>query len=609
MQRPQRVRKKTFKASDSQLNAASVSAIADSRVAKKRKLHALQPVPAEQVAAPEILVDPLPNYQPPLRLQPFSSRPRIRPQSPIKAFQIFLTHEIVKIIVANTNSYADDHREAADSANTPRSRPWRPTRASEMWRYIGCLIYMGIHIEKERGDYWQDSHRLGVYLSRTRFEQIHRYFTIRDGSVYPPFPNENFTWHLEPVATKIRLSYQQNWSPGSHLTIDESMIPYRGRSEHTVKMKNKPISEGYKVWVLADHGYIWSFLWYSCTIGTEGIHKKQGLLVDLPIPFRPVRLASTFATVIRLAQQLRIDPVFPRVHCLFLDNLFLNQDVCLTLLALNIACMGTTRKNAIGISPKLITMKQQNRGLVWNSASAEIKEGVLQFLWQDNNTVLGMTTAYSLHQTIWRERKRPALTSTNAHIVRPVFGDAVKKWLQIPLAIDEYNHGMNGVDRANQLQRSYTTHRPQVYRTWHPQWHWLLDTCATNAFLMLNNGQEDKDLSHRAHHDFQEDLALGLLTIPDDGPEQVAETIQTGPQPVPRWRTLPSCKRCEWCREHPANSAPRAKRRKVLAEIVNGVSEAHLPQSRAACGCHGVALCRKGDCWDLYHTQIAETSQ
>ena len=149
----------------------------------------------------------------------------------------------------------------------------------------------------------------------------------------------------------------------SHLAIDESMMPYRGNSSHTVKMKNKPISEGYKVWVRGDQGYVWYFLWYSCVTGTESIPKK-GQLVNLPVPFRPVHLASTFATVIQLAAQLR------------------------------------------------------------SSGAA----------------VLGMTTAYSLDQTIWRERKRPALTSTNAHIVRPVFGDAVKKWLEIPLAIDEYNH-------------------------------------------------------------------------------------------------------------------------------------------------------------------------
>ena len=366
MQRPTRVRRQTFKALDSQSNALSVDEIADTRVAKKRKLHALQPVPVEKVAAPEILVNPLPNYQPPLRLIPFASRLRIHPQSPIEAFQIFLTQENVATIVSNTNSYAENDREATRPPAI-RGRAWQPTTASEIWRYIGCLLYMGIHIEKERRDYWQESrrlgaHRLGVFLSLTRFEQIHRYFTIRDGSVSPPSRDDEFTWHLEPVATKIREACQQNWSPGSHLAIDESMIPYRGRSNHTVKMKNKPIPEGYKVWVLAEQGYIWSFLWYSAVTGTEGIPKK-GDLIDLPVPFRSIRHATTFATVIRLAQHLPVNPVFPRVHCLFLDNLFLNHDVCFTLLALNIACMGTTRKNAQGISPRLVAMKEQNQGL------------------------------------------------------------------------------------------------------------------------------------------------------------------------------------------------------------------------------------------------------
>jgi hypothetical protein len=95
---------------------------------------------------------------------------------------------------------------------------------------------------------------------------------------------------------------------------------------------------------------------------TERIPKK-GQLINLPIPFRPVHLATTFATVIKLAAQLRLsdtESVVPRVHCLFLDNLFLNQDVCLALLALNMVCMGTTRKNAHGMSSRLVAMKNQN---------------------------------------------------------------------------------------------------------------------------------------------------------------------------------------------------------------------------------------------------------
>jgi hypothetical protein len=61
----------------------------------------------------------------------------------------------------------------------------------------------------------------------------------------------------------------------------------------------------------------------------------------------------------------------------------------------------------------------------------------------------------------------------------------------------------------------------------------------------------------------------------------------------------------------PRNSesgAPRAKRRKVLAEVTNGANQAsqgYIPKTRAVCGCHGIALCRKSDFWDLYHSQLA----
>jgi hypothetical protein len=171
-----------------------------------------------------------------------------------------------------------------------------------------------------------------------------------------------------------------------------------------------------------------------------------------------------------------------------------------------------------------------------------------------------MTTAYSLDQSVWRERKRPALTSTNAYIVWPVFGDAVNKWLEIPLVIDEYNHGMNSVDQANQLRRNYTVHRPQIYRTWHPQWYWLIDTSAINGSLMTVG--RDEDIGHRGHHKYQETLIMELLNTLNDRSVQV-------PEPYPRWRLLPRPTKCVWCREHQGSAAPRARRRKVLAEVVN----------------------------------------
>ena len=115
--------------------------------------------------------------------------------------------------------------------------------------------------------------------------------------------------------------------------------------------------------------------------------------------------------------------------------------------------MGTTRKNAKGIPKQLLDLKEHNRALVWNSCISILVNSVLCFLWQDNNAMLGITTAYSLHVLIKRLRTRPSTTSTNADIVLPVFGDLKKKELEIPYAIDEYNHYMNGVDRNNQLRK------------------------------------------------------------------------------------------------------------------------------------------------------------
>jgi hypothetical protein len=164
---------------------------------------------------------------------------------------------------------------------------------------------------------------------------------------------------------------------------------------------------------------------------------------------------------------------------------------------------------------------------------------------------------------------------------------------------------MNGVDRANHIRQSYTIHRPQNYRTWRPQWYWLLDTSATNAYFMTVKPK--KDTQHRAHRKFRENLTMQLLSVTDDGPEQAAEQAEAGPQAVPQWRPLGKQSYCRYCLSHKDQAAPR-KKRKVLGEDPNAANRAsrpYVPQTTSSCACHGIPLCRKSDCWALYHSEIA----
>ena len=133
-------------------------------------------------------------------------------------------------------------------------------------------------------------------------------------------------------------------------------------------------------------------------------------------------------------------------------------------MALNIGCLGTTRKNAAGIPQPLLDAKDVKQGLVWNSIIAMQAGWTLSFIWQDNNAVLGIITAFSVYKekdSVERLRKRPKFTSINARIVRPVFGNKFTKRLRIPNIIDVYNYGINRIDTANQLRTAFTYYRPR----------------------------------------------------------------------------------------------------------------------------------------------------
>jgi hypothetical protein len=83
-----------------------------------------------------------------------------------------------------------------------------------------------------------------------RYQQIMRYFHVSP----PPLPKitQPYTtapWYmkLEPLASLLRKKFQAYVILGQNVSFDEMIVPYSGRSRHTLKMPNKPVSEGFKV--------------------------------------------------------------------------------------------------------------------------------------------------------------------------------------------------------------------------------------------------------------------------------------------------------------------------------------------------------------------------
>src|SRR2546423_7036574 len=96
------------------------------------------------------------------------------------------------------------------------------------------------------------------YISYFYFQQIKRYFHIS----LPPVSNNPIylpikLWYIKLALLYILLQkhFQKYTILGQNISFDEMMVLFTGWSRHTLKMKNKPISEGFKLWALCDHGY------------------------------------------------------------------------------------------------------------------------------------------------------------------------------------------------------------------------------------------------------------------------------------------------------------------------------------------------------------------
>jgi hypothetical protein len=89
---------------------------------------------------------------------------------------------------------------------------------------------------------------------------------------------DSIWWHkVEPLCGRFRKACTEYYMPSDSVSIDKSMICCFGHSMHTYKMPNKPISQGYKLYALADYGYVWYWIWASRAKSMVEVVKEEGL--------------------------------------------------------------------------------------------------------------------------------------------------------------------------------------------------------------------------------------------------------------------------------------------------------------------------------------------
>jgi hypothetical protein len=527
---------------------------------------------------------------------------------PLALLDLFIPPERFTTIAENTNLYAIAHNAPTKPTPTNR-RYWRPTNENEIHVLFGIFIYMSVHREPNHTIYWETSkpkldgpnHTIPQHMSLNRYENLRRYLHLSP----PKNPNsqteteeeeekeEEWWWRLDPLFTVFRTACQTCLIPGTAVAIDEIMVRFHGRSSDTCKMPKKPIKQGYKIFVLADDGYVWHFQLSSKQFGIGELSK-----VD--------ELTATGSMVLQMARLL---PKIPNSHyILYLDNYSTSIPLFSTLQKENIGAAGTRRPSGTDFPALLIVLRRNwPSKLEWGTTIADIVDDVLCIGWQDNNFVLGLSTVHTVHEAsswVTSKRNRPSETSTNAITAREVFGDLPFMNLDIPAFINDYNHNMNSVDLANQHRQPYNTQRI-AYRTWIPLLHWILDQAAINAYkiAIISKTLPKNKLSHLK---FQRRLYQRLLDyskLMDHQPLQLQLWKEPGPH---NWVVRPVRQRCAMCTEEERLKEILIQHKDRRTALLKGITNSqvkNINKSQSGCGFCDIALCKTGSCFQDWHSQ------
>jgi len=133
---------------------------------------------------------------------------------------------------------------------------------------------MDCHPEYTREQYWKTSRlspshdTLYTAISRDQFKQTNRFFHVwKDPKPITPVtrtksatttarPNEK----VNEIACYLSERFQRYWIPHRDVAVDEYIEGFTGRSKDTLIIRSKPNPEGYKIWIIADRGYVIGFL-------------------------------------------------------------------------------------------------------------------------------------------------------------------------------------------------------------------------------------------------------------------------------------------------------------------------------------------------------------
>lgn len=134
---------------------------------------------------------------------------------------------------------------------------WRNLDQDEIMAYIGLLIVAGVDRSSKRNynEFFIRLRGMPIFratMSRDRFKSILRFIRFDDKDTRSIRRTHDKLAPIRDVFELINKNLRKHYAPGKNMTVDEQLIPFRGRCSFKQYLPSKPDKYGMKVFWLCD---------------------------------------------------------------------------------------------------------------------------------------------------------------------------------------------------------------------------------------------------------------------------------------------------------------------------------------------------------------------
>jgi hypothetical protein len=372
---------------------------------------------------------------------------------PITYFRRFFPQELIRLIVEQTKIYA--FQEGSNFE----------TDHDEIEQYLGILLRMGLVSMPRYRMYWSNELRfppVADVIGRNRFFDLNRYLHFSDNSKVVKKRDDPEYDRFSKVRPMLNIIQQACLAiePEEKMSVDEQIIPYKGKNSLRQYLPKKPKKWGFKVIARCGvSGLTYDFLMYVGKAPT--VQKSCGY--------------QSGDFVIKLCETLPQGLNFK----VYFDNWFTFMELQILLKASGIYSIGTIRSNRLRACSLLKSEKELKKsGRGSSDWCVDANSGLTVVRWLDSSAV--------------------QLSSTHAAI-EPM--TSLKRWdrkqhkyvdVPCPAVVKEYNSHMGGVDLFDMLMALYRVDHKS------PKWYrrvflWALNLAVVNGWILYRRHMIQKN--------------------------------------------------------------------------------------------------------------------